>query len=295
MHTWTWTEHEGNAYLRCSLLDEWPHGFFTQHWWPQPPADLVRAIAPESHAYRVKQVHGNTVLTIEEWHHHQQRKLHEEDADNPGSSDKMPLPEADGVMSDHDSHTVWVATADCVPALIADASSGHVAAVHAGWRGTAQKIVPITIQRFLDHGSQLSDLRVALGPAIAGEVYQVSTTVAAQVGATVMAHSRTDTPIAPSIDDVLQTEDDHHPAVAPMLQHLKTLARPAILDDPQPGRARLDVRRINEMQLEQLGLSPDQVAIAPHCTYQEGDRFFSYRRTRQKKVQWSGIASRPPG
>ncbi|MEB3212357.1 MAG: laccase domain-containing protein [Leptolyngbyaceae bacterium] len=54
---------------------------------------------------------------------------------------------------------------------------------------------------------------------------------------------------------------------------------------------RLDVRRINALQLDQMGFSPEQVAIAPYCTYQDEGRFFSYRRSREKKVQWSGIAA----
>ncbi|MGB2924169.1 MAG: laccase domain-containing protein [Limnothrix sp.] len=32
--------------------------------------------------------------------------------------------------------------------------------------------------------------------------------------------------------------------------------------------------------------------MAPHCTYQDTENFFSYRRSNQKKVQWSGIVSR---
>jgi hypothetical protein len=32
-------------------------------------------------------------------------------------------------------------------------------------------------------------------------------------------------------------------------------------------------------------------AIAPYCTYQTPEYFFSYRREKQKKVQWSGIVS----
>ncbi|NET36396.1 MAG: laccase domain-containing protein, partial [Cyanothece sp. SIO1E1] len=66
---------------------------------------------------------------------------------------------------------------------------------------------------------------------------------------------------------------------------------PPLLTDPEPGRVRLDVRRINALQLEQLGIDPAQMAIAPHCTYEQPEHFFSYRRSRLKQVQWSGIVS----
>jgi hypothetical protein len=64
------------------------------------------------------------------------------------------------------------------------------------------------------------------------------------------------------------------------------------LPDPEPGKLRLDVGRVNHWQLMGLGLAPEQIAIAPHCTFQEPQRFFSYRRTGEKLVQWSGIVSR---
>jgi copper oxidase (laccase) domain-containing protein len=51
------------------------------------------------------------------------------------------------------------------------------------------------------------------------------------------------------------------------------------------------VRQVNALQLAQMGFTADQIAISPHCTYQDSANFFSYRRTRQKKAQWSGIVS----
>jgi polyphenol oxidase len=71
-----------------------------------------------------------------------------------------------------------------------------------------------------------------------------------------------------------------------------TLANSPLLPDPQPGRVRLDVRQVNALQLQQLGLSASQISIAPHCTFQEPEQFFSYRREKLKRVQWSGIISR---
>ena len=64
-----------------------------------------------------------------------------------------------------------------------------------------------------------------------------------------------------------------------------------LLPDEQPGRVRLDVRRVNQLQLEQLGVDPNHISIAPHCTYQEPEYFFSYRREKLKKIQWSGVVS----
>jgi YfiH family protein len=262
MHTWHWRYWNELPYLTCSLLEPLAHGFFTQQYWSRQPADLTQVLHPTAQAYRVKQVHGNVVLTPSEV------EATIPDANVETSSEHPP---ADGLLTEQDNQAVWVCSADCVPALIADIKTGQVAAVHAGWRGTAQKIVPQAIARLQAQGSQLANLRVALGPAIAGSVYQVSEEVAAIVGASITAI------------------DPAHIETA--LDALQQFSNSPLLEDPEPGRVRLDVRRVNTLQLEQLGLAGAQVASSPYCTYREADYFFSYRRSREKKAQWSGIVS----
>ena len=253
---WQWQDWQGLPYLTCSLLGDWQHGFLTQQFYPRTPEDLVPVLHPEASVYRVKQVHGNKVLTPTEINL---------TTDN--------LSEADGIITDNSQQAVWVASADCNPVLIGDVETGKVAAIHAGWRGTAQKIVPRAIERFLQSGSIKDNLRIAMGAAIAGEVYQVSEHVAAEVGASIISLEEAST-------------------IVEMLVALQNLPDSPLLEDSHPGRVRLDVRRVNAIQIEQLGISSEQIAIAPYCTYQQPDRFFSYRRSKEKKVQWSGIVSR---
>lgn len=272
MQTWHWqtwrgqTEQEA-SYLTCNLLKDWAHGFFTQQFWSRPPEDLVAILHPDAAVYRVKQVHGDRVLNAS--------KLSALPPRSPAAEPaEITLAEADGLFTTAEKQAVWACTADCTPLLIGDVGTGQVAAVHAGWRGTAAQIVPKTIAHLQKQGSQIQDLRIAMGPAIAGEVYQVSTTVAAEVGKTVLL--------------------DAPDAMDEILAQLQQLPDAPVLEDPQPEKARLDVRKVNYLQLMQLGIEPDQVAIAPYCTYQNPDLFFSYRRIQQKKVQWSGIVSRSP-
>jgi hypothetical protein len=266
-HSWHWQIWEEMPYLTCSLLQDWEHGFFTSAFSPRSPGEIVGALQPEAQVYRVRQVHGNTVLKASE--------IENATAVQQEGETELETPPADGIVTEQTGQAVWVCTADCTPVLIADAKTGQVAAVHAGWRGTATRIVPNAIARLIDSGTRLENLRVAMGPAIAGEVYQVSQTVAAEVGASIVPKDMADTPEA--ILDVLQQLSDS-----------------PILDDPHPERVRLDVRRVNAIQLEQMGLQPEQVAIAPYCTYQKPEYFFSYRRDKLKKVQWSGIVSKRP-
>jgi polyphenol oxidase len=256
MHTWHWHNWQELPYLTCSLLKDWHHGFFTQQFWPRSPEDLTTVLQPKASAYRLKQVHGNIVLTPQ-------------DIERRTGEDDSGLVLGDGVISQQPLQAVWVASADCTPILIGDVKTGQVAALHAGWRGTSAKILPVAITRLQEKGSKLGDLRIAMGPAIAGEVYQVSLDVAAQIGASIIPYAQPQQ----------------------IIEALHELPHSPLLVDPEPGKVRLDVRRVNVLQLESLGMSAEQIAIAPYCTYQTPEYFFSYRRERQKKIQWSGIVS----
>ena len=266
--TWQWNEWEGLPYLTCELLKDWQHGFLTQQFYSRTPEELIKVLNPQAAVYRVKQVHGNTILTPQEI--------------IATASQEVTFPDADGIITDGSDRGVWVASADCNPVLIGDRNTGRVAAVHAGWRGTAQRIVPNAIARFQSAGSDLADLRIAIGPAISGEVYQVGENLAAQVGMSILKDK---------IDRDVPTERLYEESKEAILQELFAMENSPLLEDEQPGRVRLDVRRVNQIQLQQLGINNEQIAIAPYCTYQQSDYFFSYRRSKQKKVQWSGIVS----
>jgi len=256
-HLWQWQSNQESSYLTCSLLSNWQHGFFTKQFYPRLPEELTLILQPSTTAFRVKQVHGNTILTPQEII----------TLIKSGSLINS-IPDADAVISDLPGQSVWAASADCTPILIGNIQTGQVCAIHAGWRGTAKRIVVEAVTKFIKFGSQKEDLRIAIGPAIAGEAYQVDDYVAVDVGKT--------------ISTLAETE---------VINALKKLSEPPILEDELPAKVRLDVPQINFLQLTQLGINPAHIAIAPYCTYEQNDLFFSYRRTGEKKVQWSGILS----
>ncbi len=267
---WQWQEWEGLPYLTCDLLDSWRHGFFTQQFYPNYPDKLVTALHPEAKVYRVQQVHGNRVLTPQEI----ESAILQQNLDQK-------FPYADGIMSDYETQALWVASADCNPVLIGDLKTRKVAAIHAGWRGTSQKIVPEAIALLQTNGSNLEDLRIAMGAAITGEVYQVTETVAAEVGKSIVDREELG-------NELVKQEEGEKEEI---LTALFEMEDSPLIEDSQPGRVKLDVRRVNVIQLEQLGISKEQIAIAPYCTYQQPEYWFSYRRTKEKKVQWSGIVA----
>jgi polyphenol oxidase len=257
---WQWQNWSGLPYLTCDLLADWQHGFFTRQFAPREPHELTPILSATASTHRLKQVHGNIVLTPTEI------------ATTPTIEVETGNALADGVLTESKAQAAWVASADCNPILIANRQTGNVAAVHAGWRGTSLNIATIAVERLLAQGGSLDDISVAIGPAIAGEVYQVT----AQVGLEV-CQSIAPQPLSGDVEADLSS--------------LQAIANSPLLPDAQAGRVRLDVRRVNQLQLERLGLNPQQISIAPHCTYQEPEYFFSYRREKLKKIQWSGIVS----
>ncbi|MBN1283064.1 MAG: laccase domain-containing protein, partial [Proteobacteria bacterium] len=65
-------------------------------------------------------------------------------------------------------------TADCVPILIADPKKNAIAAVHAGWRGTALDVAGESIRGMnRAYGTDPADCVAAIGPCICGPCYEV--------------------------------------------------------------------------------------------------------------------------
>ncbi len=161
-----------------------------------------------------------------------------------------PLPPAgvfdgDGVVTNAPGTAVMILAADCVPVLLADPARDVVAAVHAGWRGTAGGIArqAVAVMRS-QFGCAPGELRAALGPAIGGCCYEVG-------------------------PEVVTAVDAATPSAAGRLA------------EPRPaGKFLLDLHAANAAQLLEAGLAPAQIERLPLCTSCHVDRFFSHRRER---------------
>ena len=89
----------------------------------------------------------------------------------------------DALVTNLPAMTVSVRTADCFPILLADARNRAVAAVHAGWRGTAAHIVTGTLREMHERfGTNAGDVFAAIGPGIGVCCYEVGIEVARQFG-----------------------------------------------------------------------------------------------------------------
>ena len=169
----------------------------------------TRFVISELHSLR--QIHSNRVLI----------------ADRPGL-----LGEGDALVTNQPNLDISVRTADCYPILLADVRNRAVAAIHAGWRGTAAQIVGKTLEKMKsEFGTSPGDVLAAIGPGIGVCCYEVGQEVAGQFGSI---------------------------------------------------RTHLDLASENRKQLEASGVPPQNIEALGVCTFCDAERFFSYRREKER-------------
>ncbi|MBK8597892.1 MAG: polyphenol oxidase family protein [Holophagales bacterium] len=132
-----------------------------------------------------------------------------------------------------------IATADCVPVVLVDAEAGALAVVHAGWRGTAARIVDAALDALVVRGARIDRIQALFGPSISGAVYEVGPEVLAALDGTLPAAA-----VAPGRGD----------------------------------RSWLDVAACNEAALRARGVGADRIFRPRLCTFLEKGRFSSFRR-----------------
>jgi YfiH family protein len=104
------------------------------------------------------QVHGRDVVRVDD--------------------DSTPRPRCDVLITDAPSRTLMLRFADCTPVLVADPKRKAIAAVHAGWRGSAVRAASAAVSGLADaFGSNPRDLIAGIGPAIGPCCYTVGADV----------------------------------------------------------------------------------------------------------------------
>lgn len=151
--------------------------------------------------------------------------------------------EADGLMTDLPGVALVIYSADCIPILFYDPERRVIAAVHAGWRGTAAGIATAAVARMKDvYGCRPENILAAIGPGIGPDCFE----------------THEDVPNA--MTAALSTA---------VLQHIKI---------KENGKFSVDLKGVNAMRLEQAGLDPAHIAVSQVCTACDQERFWSHRR-----------------
>lgn len=192
------------------------------------PEKVLRAAMPGEAPLRLlRQVHGAVVRVAEG-----------RAATEPAGG----LPrEGDALVTDRNAIAIGVRVADCVPILVCDPVRRAIAAVHAGWRGTAAGVLTATLEAMRrSYGSNATDLRLAIGPAIGPCCFDVGGDV---------------------IDALLR----HDPGASECIR--------------ADGRRRfVDLIEANRRQASAAGIPPAQIRAADLCTACRPELFWSHRR-----------------
>ena len=195
-------------------------------------AALSGLSATELPLHTLTQVHGNALRVV-----------------GPDTSAEE-RPRADGMLSAAAGRLLGIVTADCVPVLMLAPRQRVVAALHAGWRGTAKDICGRAIRALkTDWSVSPADLLVALGPSIGGCCYEVGRDIGEnlcrQVGTRGWLAWRQDGNVSTSACG---------------------------------DTGFLDLRLVNRLRCEQLGVPPQHIQHVGPCTFCSGAALSSYRR-----------------
>jgi polyphenol oxidase len=184
---------------------------------------LTRIGAAECPLVTVHQAHSPDVVVVEQpW---------------PRSEN----PRADALVTCRPGVCLGVLSADCVPILFADAEAGVIGAAHSGWKGALGGVADATVAAMCRLGAQASRIRVAIGPAIQQDSYEVG----------------------PEFPGRFAEADGE------AVRFFRASSR--------PGRYMFDLPGYVEHRLGRLGLAAIGNTGLDTCTDER--RFFSYRRT----------------
>lgn len=244
-----WREKDGVKVLVCRALEEkgFVNGFSTRIGGVSPIPENALNLSghdidtPENVAEnrrRFLQIFGKNFQIATAWQIHGDKIRIINNADDMRETNEQ----FDALASNLPNLLVAVKTADCVPVLIGDAKTKACAAIHAGWRGTVQSIVPKAINLMKENfGTKAEDLIVAVGAAALNCCYEIGQDV---------------------IDSFKENFPNNH-------EHLFSTTR--------ENHALVNLHQANREQLLNAGVKPENIFIAPLCTMERTDLFFSYR------------------
>lgn len=175
----------------------------------------------------VEQVHGTDLLVI--------------DSKNQDLNHFLKL-ECDGIVTNQQGILIGIGVADCAPILLYAPVKRVVAALHAGWKGSAGNIVQKGVEALCNcFGTEPGGILAAIGPSIGPCCYEV------------------DTPVREAFEkNGIEWESCTTPK--------------------GDGKWGLDLKEANRLQLMAAGVPEKQIETAADCVCCNPELFFSYRR-----------------
>jgi hypothetical protein len=187
----------------------------------------------------------------------------------------------DGLITREPGVLLAIKIADCLPVLIVDPERRAIGAFHAGWRGTARRIVEKGVGEMRKHfGSDPAKLLAAIGPGIGSCCYEIGDEVEREFESQFAYWQEL-------FEDVFDSSTLH--ARYPLL----------FLNQRAPGHGdpalsrRLNLVKANRFQLRDAGLAEANISNLGLCTACRTDLFFSYRKEQVTGRMMAVLGIRP--
>ena len=166
--------------------------------------------------------------------------------------------DTDGIITAVPELVVMLLFADCIPVILFSPKNKVLGVIHAGWRGTAKKIVLKGVKIFTDNFNIYpEEIKAAIGPAIGQCCYPVSIDVASELK--------------------MSINDDYDKI---------------FINDKNTDKVKIDLKKLNARQLMEIGVK--NIDILDYCTSCHNSLFYSYRADNGKTGRHCAIASIPP-
>jgi polyphenol oxidase len=222
----------------------------------------------EGNVLRNREIFANGLTAVNSkgkpWPLTQLRQIHSSIVHRLDDASSDP-PTGDGVITGTPGLLLAIKTADCTPVLVVDAKRRVVGAFHAGWRGTAARVVEKGIGEMRrQFGSDPRDLRAAIGPCIRKCCYIVGPEVEAKFESQ-FSYARE-----------LFHEEFNSNSLHVRYPLLFLNQRAPGHGDPA-SETNLDLVEANRRQLQDAGIADEQIEIVEGCTACDTARFFSHR------------------
>lgn len=195
---------------------------------PQHREWFLRSLGIESNeVFLVKQIHSDRIFIL---------------MNSSLSSNELATIEADAIVTCLTGKPIGVLTADCIPIIVYDKRLHVLGTVHAGRKGTAEKILSKTVAVLRDaYGSRPENILIGMGPGIGGCCYEVD-----------------------------------EPCIQPFVQ--KYSGWNSFVKKSPGNKYMLDLFRANKEDALDAGILPQNIFHSGKCTSCLHDQLYSYRR-----------------
>jgi len=94
--------------------------------------------------------------------------------------------EVDSLITDNPNLAIYLNFADCTPVILYDYKNNIGAISHAGWRGTVQKIAPLTVNKMVEvYNSNPKNIIAVIGPCISFPCFETSSEIVEKLSKTI--------------------------------------------------------------------------------------------------------------